>query len=201
MKPNIVSLTLKKKLWVRTHEIYTRETEIPGCLPILSVHLPGQRSVLEVPGNTRGQCAYRRNQRIPPVHLPLLSREFKFSSRIKNKPINSLLGNVNSQLTSTWGPGSCFISKSLSKQAGEWSLKPIPLPQSSTSLERMMKQVFWAIGSGYSTAPWMTVTSTLSTFSAPGEGKTLSSISKRTRRQPKALTSYTVTRQKHLQSW
>ena len=42
------------------------------------------------------------------------------------------------------------------------------VPQSSTSLVRMMKQVFWAMGSGKSTAPWMMVNSTRSTFSAPG---------------------------------
>ena len=60
-------------------------------------------------------------------------------------------------------------------------LKRIILPQSSTNLERIIKHVFWAMGSGYSTAPWITVTSTRSTFSAPEE-KNGSSIWKGTRK-------------------
>ena len=42
-------------------------------------------------------------------------------------------------------------------------------PHSSTSLDRTMKQVFWAMGSGKSTAPWMMVNTTRSMFSAPGD--------------------------------
>ena len=41
------------------------------------------------------------------------------------------------------------------------------LPQSSTNRDRTMKQVFWAMGSGKSTAPWMMVNRTFSMFSAP----------------------------------
>lgn len=103
--------------------MYTRWAKIPRCLPILFVHLPGQRSVLKVPGNRRGQCAYKQNQQIPLVHLYLLSRKAKCSSCIKRKSTNyHKIRKVNSQLLSMLELGFHFISKSLRKQVGEWSV-------------------------------------------------------------------------------
>lgn len=164
---NIVNLALSK-LWIRIHEMYTRWTKIPRCLPILFVHLPGQRSVLKVLGNMQGQCAYKQNQQIPLVHLYLLSRKVKCSSCIKRKStIMRGKSTPSSRPCYSWGSTSSLrvLGNKLWNEVFCFAL--IILPQSSTNLERMIKHVFWAIGSGYSTAPWITVTRTRSTFSAP----------------------------------
>lgn len=135
------------------------------------MHLPGQRFVSEVLGNMQGQCAYKQNQQIPLVHLYLLPRECKFSSCVKKK-VNYYWGKstLSACLYYSWVPFSCL--RVLRNRLGNEVQKKI-LPQSSTNLERMIKHVFCAIGSGYSAAPWITVTSTRSTFSAPQERKKL----------------------------